>query len=56
MFYCTRKSYSIVASEGKFYIGGFVFDGLNEFQQYQTAYVELTFARLNAVEFSRIFF
>ena len=31
-------------------------DGLNEFQQYQTVYVELVIARSNAVAFSIIFF
>ena len=61
----TRKFYSIEASEGEFYIGGFVLltfieqvtkkhkrNWLNEFQQYKTSYVELTFVSSNAVELS----
>ena len=46
-------------SEGEFYIGGFVLLtfvepvrlALNELPQYKTAYVELAFARPNAVAF-----
>ena len=53
----TRKCYSIGANEGQFYIGGFVLierqpNRLNEYQQYKTAYVELAYARPNAVAFS----
>ena len=47
------------ASEGEFYIGGFVLPTfvepdrlvLNELAQYKTTYLELTFARPNAVAF-----
>ena len=49
-------------SEGEFYIGGSVLLtfvepvrlALNELAQYKTAYVELVFARPNAVAFSSI--
>ena len=51
-----------MASEGEFYIGGFVLLtfvepvrlALNELVQYKTAYVEFAFARHNAVAFSSI--
>ena len=51
------------ASEGKFYIGGFVLLkfvdpirlALIELAQYKTAYLELVFARPNAAAFSSIY-
>ena len=51
--YTIRKCYSIGASEGEFYIDGFVLlkfiepvrSALNEFKQYKTSYVELAFTR-----------
>ena len=39
------------ASEGEFYIGGFVLHRLNKCQQYKTAYIELAFVRPNAAAF-----
>ena len=57
-FSSTRKCYSIGVNEGEFYIGGFVLrqfiehqpNLLNECQKYKTSYVELAFARPNAVK------